>query len=40
MVYAASLERAARSIGAGTRIVDAADAASGRGLEGTIDRSE
>ena len=33
MVYAASLERAARSIGAGTRIIEAA---AGRGLEGTI----
>jgi methylenetetrahydrofolate dehydrogenase (NADP+) / methenyltetrahydrofolate cyclohydrolase len=36
MVYAASLERASRSIGAGTRIVDAADAAAGRGLDGTV----
>ena len=36
MVYAASLERASRSIGAGTRVVDAADAATGRGLDGTV----
>jgi methylenetetrahydrofolate dehydrogenase (NADP+)/methenyltetrahydrofolate cyclohydrolase len=36
MVYAASLERAARSIGAGTRMVDAEQAAVAGGLEATI----
>jgi methylenetetrahydrofolate dehydrogenase (NADP+)/methenyltetrahydrofolate cyclohydrolase len=36
MVYAASLERAARSIGAGTRMVDAEQAAAAGGLEATI----
>lgn len=36
LVYAASLERAARSIGAGTRLIDAAEAAAGPGLPATI----
>src|SRR5687768_5836461 len=36
MVYAASLERAARSIGAGTRIIDAGDAAARPGLADTM----
>ena len=36
MVYAASLERAARSIGAGIRIVDAEEAAGGGGLDAAI----
>jgi methylenetetrahydrofolate dehydrogenase (NADP+) / methenyltetrahydrofolate cyclohydrolase len=36
MVYAASLERAARSIGAGTRILDAGDAAARPGLADTM----
>jgi methylenetetrahydrofolate dehydrogenase (NADP+)/methenyltetrahydrofolate cyclohydrolase len=36
MVYAASLERAARSIGAGIRIIDAAEAAAGGGLAATV----
>ncbi|HEX2767622.1 MAG TPA: bifunctional 5,10-methylenetetrahydrofolate dehydrogenase/5,10-methenyltetrahydrofolate cyclohydrolase [Candidatus Limnocylindria bacterium] len=35
-VYAASLERAARSIGAAARIIDAEEAAAGAGLEATI----
>lgn len=37
MVYAASLERAARSIGAGTRILDAEGVGGERGLETSID---
>jgi methylenetetrahydrofolate dehydrogenase (NADP+) / methenyltetrahydrofolate cyclohydrolase len=36
MVYAASLERAARSIGACTRVVDAAEAAASGGLEAVL----
>jgi methylenetetrahydrofolate dehydrogenase (NADP+)/methenyltetrahydrofolate cyclohydrolase len=36
MVYAASLERAARSIGAGTRIIDASEAVGARELETTL----
>ena len=35
-VYAASLERAARSVGAGTRLVDAVEAGTERGLEATV----
>jgi methylenetetrahydrofolate dehydrogenase (NADP+)/methenyltetrahydrofolate cyclohydrolase len=36
VVYAASLERASRSIGAGTQLIDAADAAAAGSLEATI----